>query len=130
MPTAPPLHPSPIYPGHPDYDALLAWPFPTTPFYAAQVLNVLRNDIPQRMLFETCIVWLYRDGGGNAVGFGTLAVTQEYPQFTNGLRHVYIPVLGVHPDFGGKGYGESIVNHLFSEAVLFYRDPSLFRNPS
>lgn len=121
MSPAPLLQAAHIYPGHTDYDALLTWPFPTDPFYAAQVLDLLRDDVPHRALFGMCFVFLYRDSAGTAVGFGTLEVASEYHSLTNGLDHAYIPVLAVHPDHNGKGYGKWIVEHLVSEAVLFHQ---------
>ena len=36
---------------------------------------------------------------------------------------MYIPVLGVHPDFQGRGYGKKIVDHLIAEAALYHRIP-------
>jgi hypothetical protein len=37
-------------PGEPEYQALLAWPFAAQPFYEKQVLGLLQNDIPNRVM--------------------------------------------------------------------------------
>ena len=113
-----------IHPAHSDYAATLAWPFPTEPFYVAQVLDLLRGDLPERVLFNSyCFVWLYRDSAGTPVGFGSLDVCDEYMEFADGRSHCYLPVLAVHPEHKGKGYGKQIIEHLVSESVLFHESP-------
>ena len=86
MPTRQPIPLTAIRtgPGEPDYQALLAWPFAAQPFYEGQVLRLLRNDIPHRVLYSFGLVWVYRDPTGATVGFGTLEVSKEYERFTGG----------------------------------------------
>ena len=123
MPPTPILHPTTTYPGQPEYEDLLRWPFPPEPFYSGQVLELLKFDIPEKVLFGTCFTWVYRDAAGTSVGFGAVELCKEYEQFTGGRRHTYIPVIGVHPEFQGRGYGRAIVEHLVTEAVLFFHSP-------
>lgn len=61
-------------------------------------------------------MWAYKDPQQNIVGFGTLDFCDECSQFTEGKPHAYIPLLAVHPDMLGRGYGKSILNHLVEEA--------------
>jgi ribosomal protein S18 acetylase RimI-like enzyme len=96
--------------GDPEFQAILAWQFPTQPFYEAQVQRLLAQDIPHRMAFGACSLWTYRDPHGNIVGFGTLDVCREYDQFTAGQPHCYLPVLAVNPAFQRRGHGRTIVN--------------------
>jgi ribosomal protein S18 acetylase RimI-like enzyme len=82
------------------------------------VLRLLQSDIPTRVQKFGCLVWIYYDPNGQAVGFGTLELSnKEYPQFTGGKQHFYIPLLAVHPAFGRRGYGKEIVRHLTTEAA-------------
>jgi len=113
-----PLTPIQTGPGHSEFKALLTWPFAEQPFYEAQVKRLLQNDIPLRVLHNSCFVWVYRDPEGNAVGFGTLDVCKDYERFTKGKYHSYLPLLAVHPAFKRRGHGRSIVQHLIAEAVL------------
>ena len=118
------LHAARIHPAHPDYAAIMGWPFPSAPFYVSQVLDLLRDDLPHRVLFSShCFVWLYRDSAGTPVGFGCLDVCDEYLQYADGRSHCYVPVLAVHPEHKGNGYGKQIVEHLVSESVLFHESP-------
>jgi hypothetical protein len=86
-------------PGEPDFLALMAWPFAEQPFYEGQVKRLLQKDIPHRVLYGFCQVWVYRDPSGNIVGFGTLDLCRDYAQFTQGKYHAYIPLLAVNPGF-------------------------------
>ena len=52
------------------------------------------------------------------MGFGTLDLCCEYPGFSAGRNHPYIPLLAVHPDFQRRGYGRSILRHLIAEAAF------------
>ena len=113
-------------PAEPEYQALLAWPFAAQPFYEGQVLRLLRNDIPHRVMYSFGLVWVYRDPAGNTVGFGALDVCKEYELFTGGKYHSYIPLLAVNPAFQKWGHGRSIVEHLSAEAVLIAQSPSDF----
>jgi ribosomal protein S18 acetylase RimI-like enzyme len=109
------------FPGKPEYRDLLSWPFAAEPFYKAQVRRLLENDIPHRVAFSLCRVWISRDPDGTTVGFGTLDVCEEYKQFAEGKSHFYIPVLGVNPTFERRGHGRTIVQHLIAEAALLAR---------
>ena len=104
--------------GEPELQAILAWQFPPSPFYEAQVVRLLRQDIPHRLAHGCCSIWAYRDPHGNVVGFGTLDVCSEYEQFVGGKHHTYIPVLAVNPAFQRRGHGRKIVEHLTAEAAL------------
>jgi len=109
-----------------EYQALLAWPFATQPFYEGQVLRLLQDGVPHRVKYSFGLVWIYRNPAGDTVGFGTLDVCKEYEQFTGGKYHSYIPLLAVHPAFQKQGYGRSIVEHLIAEAVLIAQSPGDF----
>src|SRR5260370_273819 len=111
------------FPSEPDYQALLSWPFAAQPFYEGQVLRLLQNDIPHRVMYSFGLVWVYRDPKGNTVGFGALDVCREYERLTDGKYHSYIPLLPVHPAFRGLGHGQRIVEHLVAEAALFAQSP-------
>ncbi len=115
-----PLTPFLTAPGSPEYNDFLTWPFSANLFYEGQVRTLLERDIPQRVLFGTCSVWGYRDPGGNAVAFGSLALCDEYERFTGGLLHAYIPVLGVNSASRGRGHGHAVVQHLVQEAAARY----------
>ena len=101
-----------------EFQAILNWPFPDHPFYKTQIKRLLQNDIPQRVAFNNCQVWGYRDPEAKTIGFGTLDLCSEYKRFTNDKPHCYIPLLAVHPDFEGRGHGRSIVQHLIFVAEL------------
>jgi ribosomal protein S18 acetylase RimI-like enzyme len=115
-PTPIPLTPVLTAPNENDYQAILTWPFAPQPFYEGQVIRLLQHDIPLRVLHSMCLVWVYRDPDGNAVGFGTLDFCKDYEQFTGGKVHAYIPLLAVNPGFQKRGHGRSIVEHLIAEA--------------
>src|SRR5438045_280890 len=113
MSTPPPIPVTPILilPGDSQYKNILAWPFAERPFYEGQVLRLLKNDIPYRVMYSAgaSMVWVYRDPDGNTVGFGTLDLCREYARFTDGKYHTYIPLLAVNPAFRRRGHGRSIV---------------------
>ncbi|MCS6977024.1 MAG: GNAT family N-acetyltransferase [Gemmatales bacterium] len=96
-----------------EFQAICTWPY-TDPF----VRRLLLNDIPQRVKFGNCRIWVYRDANGSLVGFGTLDVCCECSEFTGGKPHPYIPLLAVNPNLMGKGYGTAILSHLVDEAAL------------
>lgn len=99
--------------GSDEFRAISGWPF-VDPF----VVRLLENDIPQRVQFGNCRIWVYRDPQGRLVGFGTLDVCGDCRQFTAGENHSYIPLLAVNPTIKSQGYGTSIVRHLVDEAAL------------
>jgi ribosomal protein S18 acetylase RimI-like enzyme len=103
--------------GDAEFQAILDWQFPPTPFYEAQVQRLLTQDVPHRMAFSGCSLWTYRDPHGNIVGFGTLDLCHEYQQFTAGKPHYHLPVLAVNPAFQRRGHGRSIIEHLIAEAA-------------
>ena len=113
-----PLMPTEVSPNDRQYQDLLTWPFPTTPFYVGQVVRLLTSDIPQRVVYGTGMVWVFRDAANNVVGFGALDICKEYSQWTGGKHHVYIPVLAVHPHFQRQGHGRTILAHLLQESRL------------
>ena len=108
-----PLTPTPIELGSAEFTALTGWPF-TDPFVA----RLLRTDIPQRVQFGNCHVWVYRDPDDRLVGFGTLDVCDDYGAYTGGQLHPYIPLLAANPTIKSLGYGTTIVRHLIDEAAL------------
>jgi GNAT superfamily N-acetyltransferase len=108
-----PLIPALIRLGSAEFEAISGWPF-ADPF----VLRLLRNDIPQRVQFGNCRIWIYRDPEGRLVGFGTLDVCDDYRMYTSGRAHPYIPLLAVNPTIKSLGYGTTIVQHLIAEAAL------------
>jgi GNAT superfamily N-acetyltransferase len=97
----------------PEFEAIAGWPF-ADPFVA----RLLREDIPQRIQFGNCRIWLYRDPQERLVGFGTLDVCGEWREFTGNQDHPYIPLLAVNPTIKSQGYGTGIVRHLVDEAAL------------
>ena len=112
------LTPQLVETSEPAYSELLTWPFPTEPFYAAQVLEVLRKELPawaQRPI-SLLKVWQYLSGNA-VVAFGSLDVSSEYAAIAGTLDHFYIPVLGVHPEQSGKGYGKQVIQHLIEAAT-------------
>jgi ribosomal protein S18 acetylase RimI-like enzyme len=110
--------------GDAEYLPLLGWPFAAPPFYEGQVIRLLQNDIPHRVMYSFGRVWVYRDPPGNTVGLGTLDVCQDYQQFTAGKFHCYIPLLAVNPAYQKRGHGRSIVEHLIAEATLIAQSPA------
>jgi hypothetical protein len=77
-----PLIPVPIRLDSPEFRAILGWPFGD-----AYIVRLLRDDIPQRVLFGNCRIWVYRDPGGRFAGFGTLDVCKDYGELTAGRSH-------------------------------------------
>ena len=86
------------------------------PFEDDFVKRLLRDDIPARVLFGNCQIFLYRDPKGQPVGFGTLDLCAYYT--VGGVEHPYIPLLAVNPTITSLGYGTSIVRHLVGEAAV------------
>jgi ribosomal protein S18 acetylase RimI-like enzyme len=94
--------------------AMCRWPFADS-----YVTRLLIEDIPQRVAFNSCRVWIYRDAQQLPVGFGTLDLCDDCAQFNNGQTHLYIPLLAVNPARQGQGFGTGIVQHLIEEATVF-----------
>ena len=65
-----------------EFAAIAGWPF-ADPFVA----RLLTNDIPQRVQFGNCRIWIYRDPESRLVGFGTLDICDDYREYTNGKAH-------------------------------------------
>lgn len=86
----------------PIFNAILKWPFAEE-----FVARVLAEDIPQRVQYQFAKIWAYVDPEKNIVGFGTLSICADYGQFTGGKFHTYIPLLAVHPEKRGRGYGKT-----------------------
>src|SRR5262245_34753039 len=107
-----PLTPVLTLPNEPAFQAVLTWQFADQPFYVGQVKRLLQNDIPYRIAYNGCLVWVYYDHDNNAVGFATLDLCDDYERFTEGKLHSYIPLLAVNPAFERRGHGRSIVQHL------------------
>jgi ribosomal protein S18 acetylase RimI-like enzyme len=107
------LTPIPINLDSVEFAAICGWPFADS-----FVVRLLRDDIPQRVQFGNCRIWIYRDPGARLAGFGTLDVCDDYREFTGGRPHPYIPLLAVNPTVKSLGYGTSIVRHLIEEAAL------------
>jgi GNAT superfamily N-acetyltransferase len=101
-----------------EYTEISGWPFPDS-----FVTRMLRSDIPQRVQFGNCRVWVYRDPECRSVGFGTLDICDDYGKYTAGQRHPYIPLLAVNPTIKSLGYGTGIVQHLIDEAALLACNP-------
>ncbi len=59
-----PLTPFKTWPGNPEYEAILTWPFAQEPFYQGQVTRLLQNDIPFRFTHGIGMIWVYRDPDG------------------------------------------------------------------
>lgn len=107
-------------PDAPEYAELFSWPFATQPFYEAQVLTLLRHDVPYRVQRGRCFVYVYHDPDGNCVGFSTMDLSNEYEVITGGHPHPYIPVLAVNPRFQQRGHGKRIVNHLVGKGAVLH----------
>ncbi|HQU44068.1 MAG TPA: GNAT family N-acetyltransferase, partial [Pirellulales bacterium] len=108
-----PLTPVPIGIRSEEFQGILGWPFTD-----AYVGRLLLNDIPQRVQFGNCQIWIYRDPEERLAGFGTLDVCDDCCEFTDGHHHPYIPLLAVNPTIKSRGYGTSIVRHLVDESAL------------
>jgi len=111
-----PLTPFSVELGTPEFSEICGWHF-DDPYIG----RLLRDDIPQRMLFGKGQTWVYRDPEKRLVGFGTIDVCDEYGPFTGGCLHPYIPLLAVNPGSRGHGHGTSIVRHLIGEAAILAR---------
>jgi ribosomal protein S18 acetylase RimI-like enzyme len=113
-----PLTPIPIGLDSPEFKTICDWPFDDS-----YVGRLLRDEIPERVQRGTGRIWIYREPGGQPVGFGTLDVRDHYRHFTGGKDHPYIPLLAVNPTIKSLGYGTSIVGHLAGEAALLACGP-------
>lgn len=108
-----PLTPVPIDLDSPEFEAISGWPFADS-----FVTRLLQYDVPQRVRFGNCRLWIYRDPDGRFVGFGTLDVCDDYREYTDDQAHPYIPLIAVNPTIKSLGYGTTIVRHLIDEAAL------------
>jgi ribosomal protein S18 acetylase RimI-like enzyme len=115
-PTPIPLVPIPIALDSPEFSSLLRWPFQDS-----FVGRLLRSDIPQRVQFNWCRIWVSSDADSRLVGFGTLDLCKDYSGFTGGQSHTYIPLLAKNPTIKSMGFGTFILGHLISEAALIVR---------
>ena len=114
-----PLTPVLVSLDSPAFAGIAAWPF-DDPF----VSRLLRGDIPRRVQFFDCRVWVYADPDGQYVGFGTLDICDDWGEFTGGQVHPYIPLLAVNPTIKSRGYGTTIVRHLIAEAAIRAAGPN------
>lgn len=94
-----------------EFTAIAGWPYPDS-----FVGRLLADDIPLRVRFGGCQVWVYRDPQDRLVGFGTLEVSLACGKQTNGQPHPYIPLLAVNPTIKSLGFGTTIVRHLVTQA--------------
>jgi ribosomal protein S18 acetylase RimI-like enzyme len=118
------LTPSPIDIDAPAFEALRQWRFEDE-----FVARILADDIPQRTKYQNGRIWVYLDPEKNIVAFGTLSICHDYALLTDGKPHLYIPLLAVHPDQRGRGYGRSVVEHLVGEAACIVQaDPAHFHS--
>jgi len=99
-----------------EFKTICSWPF-HDPF----VRRLLRDDIPHRVQFGHCRIWIYRDPAGQPVGFGTFDLCNDYAPIAGNMSHPYIPLLGVNPTIQSLGYGTAILRHLISEAAVLCR---------
>jgi GNAT superfamily N-acetyltransferase len=109
-----------------EFGAISSWPFVDD-----YIGRLLREDIPQRVQFGHCRIWVFRDPEERLVGFGTIDHCDDYAALTGGLWHPYIPLLAINPTIQSRGYGTSIVRFLIDEAALMAfspraRDEALF----
>lgn len=109
-----PLTPVPVKLDSDGFRAISGWPF-SDPF----VERLLQNDIPERVKYGNCSIWIYRNPDRSLVGFDTLDVCGECGEFTGEKLHPYIPLLAINPTIKSHGYGTSIVRHLIDVATLF-----------
>lgn len=107
-----------VFLGEAEFNSLSEWPFRSDPFYEGQVPRLLKSDIAHRLANGPCRVWAFRNSANELVGFGCLDICQEYSALTRGKDYIYIPLLAVHPQFQGRGYGRTIVEFLISQAQL------------
>ncbi len=118
-----PLTPVAIDLDSPEFEVISAWPF-----VDSFVGRLLREDVPQRVQFNSGRVWIYRDPDSRIVGFGTMDVCEDYREYTAGRPHPYIPLLAVNPGIKSLGYGTTIVRHLIGEAALLACGPGKLHN--
>ncbi len=108
-----PLTPILIELDSPEFQTISDWQFEDS-----FVGRLLRDDIPQRVQFNDCKLWVYHDPDSRVVGFGTIDVCKDYSEYVDRRPHPYIPLLAKNPTLKSLGYGTSIVRHLIGEAVL------------
>lgn len=96
----------------PEFESVASWPFEDD-----FVSRLLATDISQRMQYSNCRLWIYRNPDNEAIGFGTLEVSDYYSEYASGLRHTYISLLALKPNVGRRGYGTSIVRRLIAVAA-------------
>jgi ribosomal protein S18 acetylase RimI-like enzyme len=106
-----PLVAIPISLESPEYQGLTTWAFADD-----FVIRMLLTDIPQRVRYGRCQVWIYQNPDLEIVGLGSLDICGDYQDYTDQTPHSYIPLLAVHPTIPSKGYGTSILEHLVREA--------------
>ncbi|MGL6073011.1 MAG: GNAT family N-acetyltransferase [Fimbriiglobus sp.] len=97
-----------------EYQEISAWIHPES---NAFVNNYLRENIPRRENDDGCKIWIYVCAENDIVGFGTLVFGDEFPKYSAGFPHFYIPLLSVHPQMQGKGIGKQILTHLIETAT-------------
>lgn len=107
------LDPSLIDLASPEFDAICGWEYKD-----GYIGRLLRDDIPRRMRFGCGMTWVYRDRGGQLVGFGTIDLCDDCRAYSGGQFHQYIPLLAVNPQSQGRGYGSAIVAHLIEHAAV------------
>ncbi len=97
-----------------EFKAICDWPFAD-----AYISRLLREDIPRRVKFGNCRIWVYRDPDMQFAGFGTLDICNECGEYTDGRSHPYIPLLAINPTVTSLGYGTGILSHLVDEAAMW-----------
>ena len=108
-----PVVPIPIGPWEPAFSEMVTWPFRDE-----FVGRLLQNDLPQRIRFQNCRLWGYRDPQGQLVGLGSLVICCDWRELTDCKPHTYIPLLAVNPAHERRGHGSSILRHLIAEAAV------------
>ncbi len=104
--------------GGTEYDTILSWPYADQ--YVAKLLHV---DIPRRIKFGDCQVWVYYNPDKQMVGFGVLDINDCYSDYTLSKPHPYIVLLAINPTIKSFGYGTSIVDHLIGAATVLAANP-------
>lgn len=96
-----------------EFAEIASWKFPDS-----FVPRLLKEDLPHRMVFDNCRIWIYREPSALPVGFGTMQLSTDCSAYTGGVPHPFIPLLAVNPGIKSLGYGTTILKHLVAEAVL------------
>ena len=102
-----PLEPVLIEYGSSEFEMISTWNF-IDPF----VTRLLATELPQRMMFGLCKVYIYSDPSGQPVGFGSMDLCRDYAEYTAGQLHPYLPLLALKPNIKSLGYGTTILRHL------------------